>query len=168
MVGDLWHAGHASFCERVRLLGATLGGEVTLVVGITNDEEAGPYKRKPILSNDERCASARACKFVDEVIPRAPLVTSAEFMQQHHIDYVVHGDDYTVDQVRKYYAAAIDTGRYKTVPYTPGISTSDLIRRCAKRAKEIGVASDDKDQVTATKAFLAGAVLGAAVVLAIK
>ena len=31
LVGDLWHAGHASFCERVRKLGDTLGGEVTLV-----------------------------------------------------------------------------------------------------------------------------------------
>lgn len=171
MIGDLWHAGHASFCERVRELGATIGGDddlVALVIGITNEEEAGPYKRKPILSNEERVASARACKFVDEVIPGAPLVTSAEFMKQHRIDYVVHGDDYTVDQVRKYYAAAMDADRYKTVPYTPGISTSDLIRRCAKRAKEMGIENDDDSKTTARTAFLAGAGLGAAVVFAAK
>jgi cytidyltransferase-like protein len=142
MVGDLWHSGHASFCQRVRSLGDALVKEgrhdgsdaVTLVVGITNDEECGPYKRQPILTNEERCASARACRFVDEVIPQAPLVTTAEFMREHRIDFVVHGDDYSVDQVRKYYHAAIEADRYRTVPYTPGISTSDLIKRCAQRA----------------------------------
>jgi len=32
----------------------------------------------------------------------------------------------------------MDTGRYKTVGYTPGISTTELIKRCAERAQQMG------------------------------
>ena len=140
MIGDLFHAGHISFLRKVRALGEELGpaDEVHLIVGLTNDGEAGPYKRRPILSMQERCDEIRACRYVDEVLPSVPLVTGACFMEEHRIEYLVHGDDYSEDQVYTYYSAAIESGRYKTVPYTAGISTSELIRRCAERHEEMG------------------------------
>jgi SAM-dependent methyltransferase len=74
-----------------------------------------------------------ACRYVDEVIPDAPLVTSAEYMDEHKLDKVAHGDDYSEEQKQKYYKAACDRGAYFTVGYTGGISTTEIIRRAADR-----------------------------------
>ena len=147
MVGDLFHAGHASFCQRARAKGQELllassdgggDGTVTLVVGITNDAICASYKRVPVMTNAERCACARACRYVDEVIEEVPLVTTRAFMEKHRLDYLVHGDDYTPAKVNLYYSEVVALDRYRTVPYTPGISTSDLLRRAADRGRQGG------------------------------
>ena len=83
----------------------------------------------PILTNAERCEAISACKYVDEVIPSCPLVTSAAFMDEHNIDMVAHGDDYTDDKIGKYYAAALHRHAYFTVRYSASISTTEIISR---------------------------------------
>ena len=143
MVGDLFHAGHMSFCKKAREVGemeAVARGldpaGVQLVVGVTNDCEVVDYKRRPIMTNAERVACASGCRYIDEVLPNVPLVTSRAFMDKHGIDIVVHGDDFDKDKAKLYYSAAIDSGNFRTVPYTPGISTTDLIRRIQSRAHQ--------------------------------
>ena len=143
MTGDLWRSGHMAFCAKARAVGERelerrrhaspqqYAGQdaVTIVVGITADKHLAGYKRRPIMTNAERCSSARGTRGVDEVIANVPLITSRAFMDEHRLDLVVHGDDFTEDKVKMYYGAAMARDQYRETSYTPGISTSDLIRR---------------------------------------
>jgi cytidyltransferase-like protein len=127
MVGDLWHYGHVKFCMKAREFGDHL------IVGITKDEDCIGYKRKPILSGTERALSAQGCKYVDEVLyDDVPLKITKEFIQKHHIDIVVHGDDFDIEKMKLYYGVAMEMGIFRTVPYTPGISTTEILRRIKK------------------------------------
>jgi len=124
MVGDLWHYGHANFCKQARSFGDYL------IVGLCKDEDAIGYKRKPILTGPERVASAQNCKWVDEVLyDDVPLVVSREFIAKHKIDIVAHGDDFDVEKMKKYYSAPMEMGIFRTIPYTKGISTTELLGR---------------------------------------
>jgi len=130
MIGDLFHAGHIAFIKQARQFGDYL------IVGICNDTVSTNYKRKPILTQEERAIEIAACRYVDEVILDAPLIATEEFIKEHNIDIIVHGDDYTQEQVRSYYGAAVELGIYRTVPYTKGISTSEIIRRIRSRTEQ--------------------------------
>jgi ethanolamine-phosphate cytidylyltransferase/choline-phosphate cytidylyltransferase len=131
IVGDLFHFGHARLFERARRMGRTL------VVGVHSDATVASYKRWPILTMEERIESVRSCRWVDEIIPNAPLVVTVEYMEEHGIDIVVHGDDQLPEASRASYGAAMDQGKYRTVPYTAAISTSGIIRRVLDRGNEL-------------------------------
>ena len=66
MVADLFHYGHVEFLKKARELGDYL------IVGIHADEILEDYKRKPILTMEERIISVAGCRYVDEVLPSAP------------------------------------------------------------------------------------------------
>ncbi len=74
------------------------------------------------------------CRYVDEVVPNAPLQVSSEWIEKNGIELVVHGDDMPEEQLRRLYQIPIDMGILRTVPYTTSISTTEIIRRC-KEAK---------------------------------
>ena len=84
---------------------------------------------------EERVASVAGCRYVDEVVSDAPWIIDAAWIEMHKIDLVVHGDDYSQEQVEALYKVPISMGIFRTVPYTPTISTTEIIRRCneAKR-----------------------------------
>ena len=124
MVADLFHYGHVNFLRTAREHGDYL------LVGIHSDEVVRNYKRAPILSMDERIASVAGCRYVDEVVPDAPLTVTREWIEQHEIDLVVHGDDFTEELYKICYETPIDMGIFRIVSYTPGISTSEIITRC--------------------------------------
>jgi len=127
MVADLFHPGHVSFFKKARQFGDYL------IVGLISDEVCKDYKRLPIMTLQERVDAVSACKYVDEVIPDSPLYLTDEFLDEHNIDVVIHGDDYTEEQVQMYYGPAVKRGIYQAVGYTSGISTSDLIKRIIDR-----------------------------------
>ena len=124
MVADLFHFGHVNFLRRAREHGDFL------LVGIHADEVVESYKRKPILTLDERVAAVEGCRYVDEVIPNAPLTVSREWIEENEIDIVMHGDDFTDDLQELCYRTPIEMGIFRTINYTPGISTSEIIARC--------------------------------------
>ncbi len=124
MVADLFHYGHVNFLRTAREHGDYL------LVGVHSDEVVRNYKRAPILSMDERVASVAGCRYVDEVAPDAPLTITREWIEQHEIDLVVHGDDFTEELNELCYKTPIEMGIFRTVAYTPGISTSAIITRC--------------------------------------
>lgn len=74
-------------------------------------------------------ASVAGCRYVDEVLPNAPLRVDRTWIAQHDIDLVVHGDDFSAEQLADFYQVPIELGIFCTVPYTPSISTSEIIRR---------------------------------------
>lgn len=123
MVADLFHWGHVEFLRRSRELGDEL------VVGVHADSDVEAYKRRPILTMDERIRVVSACRYVDEVIARAPLVVDHAFVELHRIDVVAHGDDFSPEQLERFYRAPVELGILRTVPYTAGISTSDILER---------------------------------------
>ncbi len=125
-VADLMHPGHVAMFKRAKEQGDYL------IVGIHSDEEVASYKRWPIMTMEERIATVAACRYVDEVIPNAPLRMDEAYIHAHHIDLVIHGDDISQETAQDWYAAAIKLGIFKTIPYTQGISTTDLIRRITK------------------------------------
>lgn len=127
IVGDLFHHGHARFLERARSLGTKL------IVGVCGDDLTESYKRRPVLTLDERVEMVRACRWADEVIADVPCPVPEWFILEHGIDIVAHGDDFDPTTIDHWYGAPIRMGRFRTIPYTPGISTSDIIRRIVDR-----------------------------------
>jgi len=54
-------------------------------------------------------------------------------LETHRIDLVVHGDDLDADTATMMYGVPMKMGIFRTVPYTPGVSTSELFDRMRKR-----------------------------------
>jgi cytidyltransferase-like protein len=123
MVADLFHYGHVNFLRQAKTHGDFL------LVGIHADETVASYKRTPILTMEERIASVSGCKYVDEVVPNAPLEITREWIDQHQIDLIIHGDDVAPETRDKWYGVPIEMGIYKSIGYTDGISTTELIER---------------------------------------
>ena len=124
MVADLFHYGHMRFLKKARALGDYL------LVGIHADDLLVSYKRKPILTMEERIASVAGCRYVDEVLPNAPLEVDRAWIEKHNIDLLVHGDDFSQEQREYCYKVPIEMGIFRTVAYTQGISRTEIIRRC--------------------------------------
>lgn len=132
MVGDLFHAGHVSLLREARRHGDSV------VVGVLSDETAASYKRRPITTLAERVAVIEACRYVDEVIPDAPFEVSEDFLREHAIDKVVHGDDLTPEGAESIYGSVVTEGRFASVRRTSGISTTQLIQRVLDAAAADG------------------------------
>jgi cytidyltransferase-like protein len=130
MVADLFHCGHVRFLERARSLGDVL------VVGVHSDETVAEYKRWPIMTMEERICVVSACRAVDEVVPHAPLKLTEEFLADHQIDLVVHGDDFDQDALSAAYPVPRALGILRTVSYSPDISTSDIIARVERHLQD--------------------------------
>jgi len=109
---------------KARALGAVL------VVGVHSDAEIIKNKGPPVMNEEERYAAVRACQWADEVVEDAPYTTSLEVMDQYNCDFCVHGDDIVIgadglDTYHKVKAA----NRFKTIPRTQGVSTTQLVNR---------------------------------------
>lgn len=128
MVADIFHFGHVAFLKKASAFGDEL------IVGIMSDAEVRANKRVPIMTMAERAATVAGCRYVDEVIADAPWIMDEAFVERHRIDLVLHGDDYTREEMDLVFAVPIAMGILRTVPYTSAISTTEIIRRC-KEAK---------------------------------
>ncbi|HKU44134.1 MAG TPA: adenylyltransferase/cytidyltransferase family protein [Polyangiales bacterium] len=129
MVGDLFHAGHVELLRAARAFGDWL------MVGVLSDEVVAAYKRVPIMTLRERVAVIEACRYVDEVLPAAPYTVTNEFLRQHDISVVVHGDSISQEAVQDAYGEIAAAGKLRLVPCAAGISTTELIRRVWTRAQ---------------------------------
>jgi len=128
IVCDLFHPGHISFFRKARALGDRL------IMGVHSDDEVSTYKPRPILSFGERLAVVGECRLVDRVVPYpVPLHCTPQHLDAIGADFVVHGDDMSPEQLEYWYGAVIPTGRFRSVPYTPGISSREIISRVITR-----------------------------------
>ena len=123
MVGDLFHAGHVALLREARRHGDHL------IVGVLSDDAAASYTRRPVMTLNERVAVIEACRYVDEVIADSPVTVTADFLAEHAIDVVVHGDDLTPDAADFVYGPVLAAGRLVSVPRTGDLSTTQLIQR---------------------------------------
>lgn len=130
VVGDLFHSGHVAFFQQARAFGDYL------IVGVLADDVVEGYKRTPILTLEERVKAIQACKLVDEVIVAPPLRLTEQMIHDYRIDYVVHGDDFNPALLDDQYGVSRRLGIFRTVPYTKGISTTEIIRRISERYEQ--------------------------------
>jgi glycerol-3-phosphate cytidylyltransferase-like family protein len=86
----------------------------------------------------ERVAVIEACRWVDEVVPDAPFTVTEDFLEEHAITTVVHGDDLSPEGAASIYGPAVAAGRFVAVPRTDGISTTEVIRRVLEAAAPPG------------------------------
>ena len=123
MVGDLFHAGHVALLREARCHGDYL------IVGVLSDETAASYKRRPIMTLAERVEVVESCRYVDEVIPGSPDRLTQEFLDEHRISTVIHGDDLSPEGAESIYGPAVAAGTFVYVPRSGAISTTQLIQR---------------------------------------
>ena len=109
----LLHHGHIRLLKKAAELGS-------VVVGLTTDEEILAKKGyQPELNFEARKEILSALEMVDEVLP-SPWLLDQAFLDQHRIDYLVHGDDN---------ANQISADRLKLFPRTEGVSSSEIRQR---------------------------------------
>jgi phosphoenolpyruvate phosphomutase / 2-hydroxyethylphosphonate cytidylyltransferase len=123
MSADLIHPGHINVLKQAADLG-------DVVVGLLTDRAIASYKRLPHMTYEQRLAVVENLKGVTEVVPQETLdyVPNLERLQP---DYVVHGDDWRSGVQQQTRQRVIDAlarwgGRLVEVPYTEGISSSQL------------------------------------------
>jgi len=126
MVGDLFHCGHVAYLKECKKMARILK------VGVHSDEVVRSYKRIPVMTMEERIKVIGACRYVDEVIPNAPLTVTPEFLTEHNIQKVVYANNPdSPSDINKMYAHIIDKVTF--IPYTSGISTTLIIKRIKNR-----------------------------------
>jgi choline-phosphate cytidylyltransferase len=126
---DLFHFGHAQALEQAK----KSFPNVTLIVGVCNDEITNKYKGKTVMTDKERYTSVKHCKWVDEVIEDAPWFVDQAFLDLHQIDYVAHDAlPYTSADSDDVYQFVKEQGRFIATKRTEGVSTSDLITRIVR------------------------------------
>ncbi|KAI0776782.1 hypothetical protein BD413DRAFT_522611, partial [Trametes elegans] len=136
-VYDLFHFGHALQLRQAKLAFPALEGApegtvsgVHLLVGVNSDEQCAEHKNMTIMSHAERCEAVRHCRWVDEVVPEAPWVIDAAFVDKYEIDYVAHDEDpYASSGHDDVYAYVKSLGKFLPTRRTPGVSTSELLER---------------------------------------
>lgn len=152
---DMMHYGHANAFRKGRSLGTHL------IVGVNDDASITACKGPPLMNDEERLAMVQACKWVDEVVPNVPYIMSEEYLRwaihEYRIDYVVHGDDPCIVDGRDVYESARALGKYRTIPRTEGVSTTEIVGRMlalsTEHCRSPDQSSPDRDSPVAVVAF---------------
>ena len=72
-------------------------------------------------------------KYVDKVIKSPPCPITEVFIKEHNIDIVVHANDMSQETLNYWYATPMKLNKFRTVEYTKGISTTNIITRIKAR-----------------------------------
>ena len=128
MTADLFHIGHVRFLRRARALGDHLP------VGLVTDRRAQSYKRRPIMTYEERKAVLKSSRYVDAVIAADENVTN-KFMTKHNFQIRAYAvvSDADVEHFFQTLWKDMDRDYFVRIPYTEGISTTDIIARIRAR-----------------------------------
>lgn len=127
---DLFHAGHVTFLSKCAQLGS-------VTVSLNTDEFIQRYKGKPpVTSYAERKKVLEACRYVDHVMPNYGEEDSTWAISEVSPDIIAIGSDWA----RKDYYSQMGFNQdwldehgisMIYIPYTDGISTTELKRRIA-------------------------------------
>ena len=110
-------------------------------MGLNTDEFAARYKRKPIMSYEERRTMLKALRWVTEVVKNEGDEDSKPAIEKVRPRFLIHGDDWTgtayLDQlgVTKEWLHEQRIGLVY-LPYTAGISSSDIEQRVLGRYRD--------------------------------
>jgi ethanolamine-phosphate cytidylyltransferase len=128
---DLMHSGHFNAIRQAKTLCDIL------VVGISSDAEIALNKASPVLKERERYELLKHIKWIDEIIYDVPYSPSLAFINEHNIDFVIHGDDMPLNQEGKNpYEDIIRANKLKIIRRTEGVSTTDIVGRMLLLSKD--------------------------------
>lgn len=126
---DLFHKGHIELLKKAKKKADIV------IVSLNTDEFNERYKgKKPIMTLDERIAVVSACKYVDIVDVNDGGEDSTPAILRHKPDYILHGDDWKGEALMKQMGLTRKFMKkhkikFMYVPYTKGISTTELKKR---------------------------------------
>ena len=124
MVADLFHRGHVAYLAAARALGDRL------VVYVLDDDHVRAVKRAPILAQADRIAVVAACRHVDAVVASGPRVLTPDYMREQGYDLCALGyADPREAEAKLRTCSALPAAMRVVIPYTEGISTSEIRRR---------------------------------------
>ncbi len=122
MSATLIHHGHVRLLKQAKQHGY-------VIVALTTDDEIAKKKGYvPEIAFEDRKEILEAFRYVDEVIPSPWLIDQA-YLDQHHIDLLVHGDDNSNQ---------IDKKKLLIFPRTSGISSTQLRQRAKQIIEDSG------------------------------
>ncbi len=124
IVGDLFHAGHLRLLERAKKMGDYL------IVGVITDEGVAAYKRVPIIPYEQRAKIVAALRCVDKVVIQHQRDGSPN-IEKFKPDILTRGDDVFIKEEVECIKKV--GGKYKPLPYTKGISTTEIIENIKQR-----------------------------------
>jgi cytidyltransferase-like protein len=132
MVADLFHYGHFNSIKEINDKYKKTNDKI--YVGIHNDIVVESYKRKPILNMNERIKIIECCKYIDKIIPNAPLRVTKEYIDLYKIDLIFIPNNRTDKNINLMIPPdLIESGIIRKIKYTNSISTSDIIKRIKNR-----------------------------------
>ncbi len=128
---DLLHAGHVTYLESARNLGDAL------LIGLNGDASVRSLKGegRPLNSEHDRALVLAALECVSGVCV-FPEVRATRFLAEAQPDIYVKGGDYTPDTLDQDERHAVESngGRIVIIPFLPGRSTTNIIRRMSSPA----------------------------------
>ncbi|CCC67077.1 hypothetical protein NCAS_0A05190 [Naumovozyma castellii] len=127
---DFVHHGHA--CAMLQARRTSNNKENSMLFCGVHNDAAIEYNKGtlPVMNAPERYAHARSIRWCSAVVEDAPYVTAPEWMDRFGCQYVIHGDDVTLDaNGEDCYTIMRKMNRFKMVKRTYGVSTTDIIHR---------------------------------------
>ena len=124
---DIFHRGHIESLKTCK----NLFENTYLIVGIINDKDSTNYKRPPIYNEDDRYEIISNLRVVDKIIKDAPLIVTEAFLEEHKIDYVVHGFVNKEDILKQsdFYEVPKKLNKFIEIEYYKPISTTAIINK---------------------------------------
>jgi glycerol-3-phosphate cytidylyltransferase len=125
---DILHPGHLNLLKRA------YEDFDQVFVALNTDEFCAEYKRKPLMTYEERKACLLACRYVTAVVKNTGGYDSKPSIRRVEPTHIIHGSDWTGKEYMKQLDITEDfLKKYKIklvyYPYTKGISTTELIKR---------------------------------------
>ncbi len=121
---DLLHVGHVRYLRAARRLGDLL------LVALNTDRSVRKLKgpTRPVQPQGDRAEILAALECVD-LVTFFDEPTPLRLIERMLPDVLVKGGDWPVDRIVGREAVEAAGGRVVTLPYVPGVSTSELIER---------------------------------------
>lgn len=128
---DCFHTGHANLLKQAR------GLADQVIVAVNSDAFAESYKGKTVMNESERLNVVRACRYVDLCFITESHAAQRAYIEIVRPNFILHGDDWKGDSLVRQLALDDDLVRelgieFKYVPYTSGISTTEIKKRVLK------------------------------------
>ncbi|MFA5075661.1 MAG: adenylyltransferase/cytidyltransferase family protein [Candidatus Babeliales bacterium] len=123
-VFDFLHYGHVRYLEAAKKLGDVL------VVGLLTDDGTARYKRRPLLSYEQRYETVRALRCVDYIVRQEdtdPTETLKILKNEHkwRFDILVRGDDFKGAPPGTEFIESCG-GKVARIPYCSEISSTKI------------------------------------------